>query len=138
MYDIVASGPERRFEITGGLQEGYDDRGALHTIQDVDNAHAEYQTLMCLSMGAMIEPTHISYGWPTGQSFRCASEIGFRVFGVLSVEHWRHTSNEDALDRVKELAELIAMRLGQLRVYFSFLGQAYILERQGAVLPTSP
>lgn len=136
-YETVAKGPERRFEITGGLQEGYEAYGAVHTLGDVVAAHHEWQRTLHMIIGVTVSACTISYGWPVKDETKCASEPGFNLSGVMNVQYADKVPDNVASEYLNSLAQLVAERLNQTRVYLSFMGTAYILEREGAVLPTS-
>lgn len=135
MYNVVASGPERRFEITGGLQEGYGGLGTLHTLENVVAAHHEWQRTVGIILGCTVAACTVSYGWPEGDTVHGASEPGFILSGALNVQYTTNVADSTALHHLSNLAACLAEHLAQERMYFSFRGQAYILEREGAVLP---
>jgi hypothetical protein len=128
-YDRVAEGPERRFAITGGLVEGYGGDGAVHTLEDVLAAHHAWQRTRRFIAGITVAPLTFSYGFPRQDEIACASEPGFLVAGCMNVQYHAQIPDEVARGYIESLAAFLADRLGQQRIYYSFMDRAAILER---------
>ncbi len=128
-YRIAASGPARHFTIYGGLQEGYGPSGTLHEMEEVIQAHHDWQAERRQSFGVVISKSEPSYGWPTEDgSIRSAVEPGFKVEGGINVFYDANLTDEEALERILSLAEFIATRLGQTRVYVSYKDEDIIIQ----------
>lgn len=128
-YRIAARGAARHFTINGGLQEGYGPSGKLHTMEEVIEAHHDWQSERRQPFGVLISQSDPSYGWPTDDGgFHSAVEPGFKVEGGINVFYDANLTDEEALERILSLAEFIATRLGQTRVYVSYKGEDIIIQ----------
>lgn len=128
-YKIAARGKARHFTINGGLQEGYGPTGKLHTMEEVSQAHHDWQSERRQPFGVLISQSDPSYGWPTDDgAIYSAVEPGWKVEGGINVFYDAHLTDEGALERVLSLAEFLATRLGQTRVYVSFMGEDIIIQ----------
>lgn len=129
-FRIAARGAARSFVITGGLREGYEADGKLHTLAEVVTAHHAWQGERKLVLGLVVSPADPSYGWPDGDDIRSATEPGFMLSGGINVQYDAKLSDDEARDRLLDLATFIAGRLGQTRVYVRFLGEDFILQAE--------
>lgn len=136
-YSYLASGPARSFAITGGLLEGYDrDHGYIHPIEDVIAAHATWQVKMGVIQELAIRPTTICYGsFDHNNEVIPASEPGFVASGGINVLYNNRVTDEEAFIRISDLAAWIADQLKQTRIYLTWAGRDYILERQSTHEP---
>ncbi len=135
-FSIAARGKARPFVITGGLQEGYGPDGKLHTLAEVVAAHHAWQGERSAIIGLLVSPADPSYGWPQDGSIRSAAESGWMLHGGINVQFASGMSDDEARDKLLDLASFIAGRLGQTRVYVTFLGEDLILQAAEKTTPT--
>lgn len=128
-YCVIASGPDRRFEIVGGLKEGYGD-GEVHRIEDVTFVHHQWQRATGWILGVTIAPVRIAYGFPRDDGIEGASEPGFIISGSVNVLYQSQETTSAMRDRISSLAACLAGELRQTRIYVNFAGESAILERK--------
>lgn len=138
-YAVIAHGQDRAFEIMLGLREGYgNERHAPeHTVADVIAAHHDWQRTAGHVQGVGVTPIRLSYGWPgVAGEIVGADEPACLVTGNINVLYDASLTQDEARTRILFLADFLARRVGQSRVYVRFDGEVFILQAQGAVMPT--
>lgn len=129
-YRILASGPSRPFEISGGLMEGYTSSGYEPPLRDVVDLHHAWESREGVILGLRVQPCDVSYGYPASDGVIIGAwETGFILSGGINVLYDAETTNLAALNRVLSLAAFLAERLHQTRIYVSVGGKDYICER---------
>lgn len=132
-YIFKASGKARHFTITGGLVEGYDIpmwNRHIHSLYDVTKAHHAWQQHTGTVQELAITQTMLSYGSVKADGVVMAGEEpGFIASGAINVLYSADLSDDAALARITDLACWLARALHQERIYFSWDGTDYILDR---------
>jgi predicted transcriptional regulator len=122
----------RSFRLTVGLIEGYAG-GKLHTQEEVGEIIANWllkqrQNLRPYLPGSITASTMYYYG---REAKKLIVEPIVLYEGDVSPEYNADLDNDDVLLALQELAEILANKLNQTRIYLRYNGMIQILERQG-------
>lgn len=132
-YQIIAQAFTRRYEITGGLREGYHEYNAVHHVDEVITLHHAWQWREHEIIEIRVQPCEISYGakYPDerGPHMKTTSEPGFIASGTVNPLYYANRTDIQVLELLFSLADYLAEGLRQQRIYVNYDDMDYICER---------
>lgn len=141
MINVIGRGSRRDFVVTCGTQKGYGS-SKTHTVQEVEEACQDWMAERAASGQPFITGTvttgKVVYAWPEGEGKAGRGSETVALFcGVVSTLYNAAMSDQEVSDLLTDLAEFLAERFGQTRVYVEYIDKTWVVERsEGESTPT--
>ena len=138
-YRIVedSRGPRRDFKVTVGLREGWDAEGRVYDVSEAARvARAWMRRRVAAGLPAlsgMFTRGEVTYAWPRPDGSAGSDREPVAIFSGEAVPAYLGHLDDAAVEAMlNELAAELGAALGQERLYVSFHGQTWILDRGAA------
>ncbi len=126
----IGSGPRRSFAVTFGTRPGYAPCGVPRSPDEVQEIVLDWmearlkETKFILT--GVLTPGQALYAYPGGRGHEPVCVFA----GEVSVLYCADVADGDVEVALNELADLLAEKLGQTRVYVSYAEFAWVRERE--------
>lgn len=140
LYHVVPTSTTRRrsFTVTCGLQVGYGAEAETfsrhHAVQAVEQWMRRRAARDQPFLTAFV-PGDIVYAWGDAGRAETRVEPAVKFEGEVSVIYHAELDDEAVKELLNELGEVLGKALGQVRVYLTYLDEAWVLEATGQTSP---
>lgn len=128
---ILAAGARRSFAVTVGTKSGYNPHAVAKTPLEVWAIVLDWMTSRANAgrpfLTGTATPGEVLYAWKGGRGH----EPVVTFAGEVSVLYSADLGDSEVVLILNELAEVLAEKLFQTRVYVSYRDEAWVLEREG-------
>lgn len=143
MYKVVqgSRGIAPRFAITCGLQEGYGQNAKLHTVDEVVGLVLDYLK-DCAASGksyltGSVTTGTVVYAWPEGEGKAGGGHEPQATYsGEKNPLYNSSVTDEQVTEFLNGLASVLGTALGQVRIYVTYNGDMWILQKEESATPT--
>lgn len=130
---LQASMPQKTFQITFGLRQGYAERAVVHSLDDAHYAIEEWMNARVVAglpvVTGMTSPVTLFYPVRNGEDGRRIVQESSAIFvGSLSPKYDKGRSDTEIVETLNALAQHLGATLGQKRVYVSFANRQWTID----------